>query len=118
MYHPLAVHIQQSTGNIFKLSGEISSVTGGVNGGSRPYKLEPIHIPMCLNELLDIPIDHPFRNHREEPFPHCHSQKREHIRMVEGSPCYNFLAEHLHDHNDYQPFDTHFRKALGGDPHS
>jgi len=74
MYHPFTVYIQQSTGNVFELSGEISSVTIRVNGGSKPYKLEPIHIPMCLNEFIDIPIDHPFRNHREDLFPHCHSQ--------------------------------------------
>jgi len=65
---------------------------------------------MCLDELDDIPIDHPFRNHREELFPHRHSQQREYIRMVEGLPRYNFLAERLRGRGDHQLFDTHFGK--------
>ena len=68
---------------------------GGVSVGARPYELEPIRLPMCLDEIDNITIDHPFRNHRKEPFPHRHSQQREHIRMVEALPCYNFLAERL-----------------------
>ena len=76
----------------------------------RPYKLKPIRIPMCLDELDDIPIDHPFRNHRKEPFSHRHSQQREYIRMVEGLPRYNFLAERLRGRVDHQLFDTHFGK--------
>jgi len=69
MYHPLAVHIQQPLGDAFELSRAISSATGGVSVGVRPYELKPVHVPMCLDELYDIPIDHPFRNHRKEPFP-------------------------------------------------
>ena len=38
----------------------ISSVTVGSVVEVRPYKLEPIHIPMRLDELGDVPIDHPF----------------------------------------------------------
>jgi len=60
MYHPLAVHIQQSLGDAFELSGAISSVTAGSAVGVRPYKFEPIRIPICLYKLVDIPIDHPF----------------------------------------------------------
>ena len=33
---------------------------GEVSMGARPYELEPIRIPMCLDELYNIPIDHPF----------------------------------------------------------
>jgi len=95
MYHPLAVHIHQPPGNAFKLSGEISSAMGGVSVGARPYELEPVRILMCLNEINNIPIDHPFRDHRKEPFPHHHSQQREHILMAEGPPCHDFLAERL-----------------------
>ena len=60
MYHPLSVHVQQSLGNAFELSGAISSVTVGSAVGVRPYKFEPVHIPMCLDEFVDIPVDHPF----------------------------------------------------------
>ena len=63
---------------------------------------------MCLDELDDIPIDHPFQNHRKKPFPHCHSQQREHIRMAEAPPCYNYLAECLCDRSYHQFFNTHF----------
>ena len=26
----------------------------------KPYELEPVSIPVCLDELVDVPIDHPF----------------------------------------------------------
>ena len=116
MYHPLAMHIQQPLGNAFELSRVISSATGEISVGVRPYKLEPVRIPMCLDELNDISIDHPFRNHCKESFPHRHSQQREHIRMAEAPQRYNFLAERLHSHGNHQLFDTHFLQALGGDP--
>jgi len=82
--------------------------------GVKSYEFEPIHIPMCLGEFVDIPIDHPFRNHRKEFFPHCHSQQREYVRMTEALPCYNFLAERLGDHNDHQLFNTNAVSASLG----
>ena len=78
--------------------------------GVRPYELEPIRIPMCLDELDDITINHPFRDHRKEPFSHRHSQQWEHIRMAKGLPRHNFLAERLRGHNNHQLFDTDFGK--------
>jgi len=72
---------------------------------------------MYFNELVDIPIDHPLRNHRKELSPHRHSQQWEHVWMAEALPCYDFLAERLCDRNDHQPFDKRFWRALGGDPH-
>jgi len=108
MYHSLAVHIHQPLGDAFELSRVISSEMGGVSAGVRTYKFKPVCIPMGLDELGDIPIDHPFRDHRKEPFPQRHSQQREHIRMAEGLPCHNFLAEHLRDRGDHQFFDTQF----------
>jgi len=117
MYHSLTVHIHQPPGNTFKLSGVISSVMSVVSVGARPYELEPVRPPMCLDELDNIPIDHPFRNHRKEPFPHRHSQQWEHIWMAKGLPCDNFPAERLRDHGDHQLFDAHFWQPLGGDSH-
>ena len=111
------MHIQQPLGNTFELSGVILSVMGGVSVEARPYKLEPVRLPTCLDELNNISINHPFRNHRKEPFPHRHSQQREHIRMMKALPRYNFLAERLRDRGDHQLFDTHFLQAFGGDPH-
>ena len=95
------MHIQQPLSNTLELLRVISSVTSVVSGRSGTYKFEPIRIPMRLDELGDIPIDHPFRDHRKEIFPHRHSQQREYIRMAKGLPCYNFLAEHLCDHGDH-----------------
>jgi len=109
MYHSLAVHIQQPLGDTFKLSRVILSAMGGVSAGVRTYKFKPVRIPMGLDELGDIPIDHPFRDHRKEPFPHRHSQQWEHIRMAEALPRYNFLAERLRDRGNHQLFDIHFR---------
>jgi len=54
------MHISQSPGDVFELSGVISSVTDGLSIGINPYKLEPIHIPMRLDELINVPIDHQF----------------------------------------------------------
>jgi len=28
--------------------------------GVKPYKREPIRIPVCLNKLVDVSVDHPF----------------------------------------------------------
>ena len=60
MYHPLAVHIHQPPGNTFELSGDFISDGWDQWWEYRPYKLKPIRIPMCLDKLGDIPIDHPF----------------------------------------------------------
>jgi len=108
MYHSLAVHIHQPLGDALELSRVISSEMSGVSVGVRTHKFKPICIPMGLDELGDIPIDHPFRDHRKEPFPHRHSQQREHIRMAQALPRYNFLAERLRDRGDHQFFDTQF----------
>jgi hypothetical protein len=59
MYHRLAMHIHQPPSDVFELSKRVS-VTGAVDSGSETYKLKPIHIPIRLDELVDIPIYHPF----------------------------------------------------------
>jgi len=47
MYHPLTMHIEQSLGNTFKLSGTISSAMGGVSH--------------CGNKILQAQTDsHPY----------------------------------------------------------
>ena len=42
--------------------------------GVEPYKLEPIHIPIGLDELIDVPIFHPPRRHCKLVVMHCHPQ--------------------------------------------
>lgn len=63
---------------------------------SQPYKLKPIRILMRFDEPVYVPIFHPFRRHREFVIAHCRSQQRQHVRMVKGFPCHNFLTEPLH----------------------
>jgi len=74
MDHRLTMHIHQPMSNTFELSGAISSVTGTVCSRIKPYKIEPICISMHLDKLVDVPVDHPFRYHREVVLAHCHSQ--------------------------------------------
>ena len=59
------------------------------------YKLEPIHIPISLGEFLNIPTNHPLRNHRKMAVAHYHSQQRQHVRMTKGLPGHNLLAKPL-----------------------
>jgi len=61
---------------------------------------------MRLDKLVNVPIDHPVRHHREVRIVHCHSQQRKHVRVTEGSPGYNLLTKPLCNHN--QLIDTDF----------
>ena len=64
---------------------------------TKPYKLEPIRIPMRLDKLVDVPVCHPFGYYCEVAIAHCHSQQREHVRMAEDIPQHNLYAEPLRD---------------------
>jgi len=81
---------------------------------TKPYKLEPIHIPMRLDKLVDVSVGHQFGYHREGAIAHCHSQQREHIQMAEAFPHYNLFVEHLP--NCSQLLTTDFRQTFDGDP--
>ena len=81
--------------------------------GVRPYKVESIHIPMYLDKLVDVAVDHPFRYHREMVIAHCHPQQWKNVRVAEALPCYNFLAEPLC--NQSAPLDT-LSRTLADDP--
>jgi len=54
---------------------------------------------MRLDELADVPVDHPVRYHHKLAIRHCRSQQRQHIRVMEEFPRYSLLAEPLHSHN-------------------
>ena len=64
-------------------------------GGMTPYEFERICFPVGLDELVNIPINHPFRYHREFVFVRCNTQERQHIWMTKSVPGYNLLAKHL-----------------------
>jgi hypothetical protein len=51
---------------------------------------------MSLDELVDVPIYHPLRYHREMVGANCHTQQWQHVWMAKGPPCHNLLAEPLH----------------------
>ena len=63
--------------------------------GATPYKIEPIYVPMGLGELVDVPILHPLRCHREVVLAHCHPQQWQHVWMAKGLPGHNLLTEPL-----------------------
>ena len=69
---------------------------------------------MGLDELGDIPIDHPFRYHRELVTRHRYSQQWQHVLMAKGFPCHDLLAEPLHD--QYQPIKTRSLNDCGSPP--
>jgi hypothetical protein len=59
VYHCLAMHVYQSISDAFELLEGVSA-TGAVGGGSETYKLKPVYNPMRLDELIDVPVYHPF----------------------------------------------------------
>ena len=71
-----------------------------VRNGINTYKLESIHTPMLLEELVDVPVHHPLRCHRKVLVAHCRSQQWEHIRVAEAPPRQYFFAEPLCDNQD------------------
>jgi hypothetical protein len=46
-------------------------------GGSRgaTHKLNTVHIFLLLDELVDVPVFHPFGDHREPAFAYCDSKQ-------------------------------------------
>ena len=60
------------------------------------YEFKPIHILVCLHKLVDVSVRHPLRHHRELNPGHFDSEQWQHVRMIEGFPHHELLAEHLH----------------------
>ena len=63
--------------------------------GTGPYKFETVYIPVSLDELVDGPIAHPFRHHRELVVTHHHSQQWQYVLMMKSFPGYYFPTEPL-----------------------
>ena len=96
MYHFLTVHIHQSPSNISKLSEETtSSVTGAICSRTESYKFKTVYIPVCLDELDNVSISHPFRHHHKFMVVHHHSQQWQHVRMRKSFPGHGLLAKPL-----------------------
>ena len=59
------------------------------------HKLNPVGVPIPLDKLADVPIFHPLRNQSEPVFSHCHSKKRQDVRMPEVPPSNALPTESL-----------------------
>ena len=64
---------------------------------------------MRLDELVDVPIRHPLRHHREMVIAHCHSQQWQHVRMTKSPPRHNLLTEPLHSQHQLVNARFHYR---------
>ena len=49
-----------------------------------------------MNEIIDVAILHPFRNHRESAFSNRHPEQRQNVWMVEVFPSDCLFTEFLH----------------------
>ena len=61
----------------------------------RAYKFGAVRVWILLNEFIDIPVLHPFRDHRESSFSQCDTEQRQDVRMPEVFPSNRFSAESL-----------------------
>ena len=61
----------------------------------RSHKFEPVDILVGLDELVDVPVRHPLRNHYKLLTIHRDSYQWQHIWVIKGIPCHDFLAESL-----------------------
>ena len=62
----------------------------------KAYQFPPVCIWMCFHKVVDVSIYHPVRHHHELGFCHRHSYQWQDIRMLEGFPREDLLAEPLH----------------------
>ena len=59
------------------------------------YKLNAVHMPIPLNELVDVSVLHPLGNHCESMFTNCHPKQWQDIRMPEVFPGDSLSAKPL-----------------------
>ena len=77
MNHPEAMHILQAIRNIRQLPNEL--VRRLPRSNIDTYKRSPVCIRIIPNELVDIPIVHPLRNHRKVALIERHSKQRQNV---------------------------------------
>jgi len=94
--HSLLMHINQAPCHVPQLQNHVTiSEVGYQKPGRKTYKIESICILVCSHELVDVPVWHPLRHHRELSLRHDHSQQRQHVRMTKSLPRYELSAEPL-----------------------
>jgi len=59
------------------------------------YKVQRIHVGVLLYKVFDVTILHPHRYRHKLILGHRDTQQWQYVRMAEGSPCHNLLAEPL-----------------------
>jgi hypothetical protein len=70
------------------------------------HKLNAVHMIVLLDELVDVPVFHPFGDHREPTFTYRHSKQREDIWMSEVFPSDSLSAESLQPIHSYRSDDA------------
>jgi hypothetical protein len=73
MNHAEAMHVPQATCNVNQLnrtSAKLCSRDRGVT-----HKLSPVYMTVLLDKLVDVPMFHPLRDHRESPVTYRHSKQ-------------------------------------------
>jgi hypothetical protein len=71
--------------------------SGTCRGGHRvvTHKLGGVHVFVLPNKIDDVPVFHPFGNHREPIFTYRHSKQRQDVRVPEVLPGDPFPTEAL-----------------------
>jgi len=62
----------------------------------KTYERQSICPHTRLHKLVDVPIFHPVRNHRESILGNRHTQQWQHVRVMKVLPSYYFLTEPLY----------------------
>jgi hypothetical protein len=70
------------------------------------HQLSAVHIFLLLDKLVDVPVFHPFGDHRKPAFAYRHSKQREDIWMSEVFPGDCFSAESLQPIHSYGSDDA------------
>ena len=92
MDNPEVVHILQPIRNPSQLDNTSVSLP---QDRVTTYQLSAIHVSIPLDELIDVSVLHPLRNHREPVFAHRHPKQRQDIRMPKVLPGNSLSAEPL-----------------------
>jgi hypothetical protein len=70
------------------------------------HQLSAVRIFFLLDKLVDVPMFHPFGDHRKPLFAYRHSKQREDIWMPEVFPGDSFSAESLQPICSYESGDA------------
>jgi hypothetical protein len=70
------------------------------------HKLNAVHMIVLLDELVDVPMFHPFGDHRKPAFAYRHSKQRQDIWMSEVFPGDSLSAESLQPIHSYRSDDA------------